>query len=83
MMELEGRSLREFLDWMVRERGLRLQFTSPDLAGAASEISLNGSIDGMTLDQALESVLPTCRMAHRINGDVLVVQPISVAPETP
>ncbi len=74
MMQIEGRSLREFLDWMVRERGLRLRFASDVLAESASEATLKGSIDGMTLDQALESVLTTCRMRHRIQQDALFVE---------
>ena len=79
LMELEGRSLREFLDWVVRERGLRLRFASPDLADSALEITLNGSIEGMTLDQAMESVLPTCRMIHRIERDVLIIERLAAA----
>ncbi len=79
MLALEGRSLQEFLEWVARERGLRLQFASADLAGSAPGIALNGSIDGMTLDEALESVLLTCRMSHRIEGDVLIVRSSSVA----
>ena len=74
MMELGGRSLQEFLDWMARERGLQLRFASPEVAASAPGIVLNGSIDGMTLDEALESVLPTCRMSHRIEGDALLIR---------
>ena len=77
MMHLEGRPLVEFLEWMARERGLRLRFTSGDIAQSASEITLNGSIAGMTLDQALDSVLPTCRMSHRIERNDLVVEPLA------
>ena len=76
MMEVEGRSLREFLDWVVRERGLRLRFARPGLSDSASRITLNGSIEGMSLDQALEAVLPTCRMVHRLERDVLLVEPM-------
>lgn len=75
-MAIEGRFLGEFLDWMARERGLGLRFGRDDLAASASTIRLNGSIDGLTLDQALESVLPTCGMRHRIEGGLLVVEPL-------
>jgi len=78
-MAIEGRFLREFLDWMARERGLGLQFRRNDLAASASTIRLNGSIEGLTLDQALESVLLTCGMRHRIEGGLLVVE----APDGP
>jgi ferric-dicitrate binding protein FerR (iron transport regulator) len=80
MMEIEGRSLREFLSWISRERGLGLRFDGRDLETSASTIRLKGSIDGMTLDQALESVLPTCGMRHRIEGGLLVLEPLDSPP---
>jgi len=79
MMAIEGRTLREFLDWVGRERGLVLRFAGAELAASASAIRLSGSIDGMTFDQALDSVLPTCRMGHRIEGDHLVIEPLAGA----
>jgi ferric-dicitrate binding protein FerR (iron transport regulator) len=80
MMEIEGRSLREFLDWMARERGLALRFGDGGVAAAVPTIRLNGSIAGMTLDQALESVLLTCRMRHRVEADLLVVEALDDPP---
>lgn len=75
-MDLEGRSLREFLEWVARESGRRLRLASPELAASASTITLNGSIEGMTLDQAVASVLATCGMAHRTEGNALIVEAI-------
>ena len=72
-MDLEGRSLREFLDWMARERGLRLEFASASLARIAPETMLNGSIEGMSLDDALASVLAAAGMRYGIHGDALIV----------
>jgi len=74
MLDIDGRALQQFLEWMARERGLRLGFESPEVAGSAPGIVLNGSIQGMTLDQALESVLSTCRLSSRIDGDILLVR---------
>jgi hypothetical protein len=71
MLEIDGRSLQTFLEWIARERGLRLHFATPREAAAAPGIRLTGSVAGMTLDQALDSVLATCQMSHRIEGDVL------------
>jgi ferric-dicitrate binding protein FerR (iron transport regulator) len=73
MLRLEGRSASEFLAWAARERGLTLRFESRGLEDAARSIRLNGSIERMTLDQALDSVLPTCRMAYRIDHGELIV----------
>ncbi|HKQ60778.1 MAG TPA: FecR family protein, partial [Candidatus Polarisedimenticolaceae bacterium] len=74
MMRLEGRTLREFTAWVARERGLELRFAGPAAAEAAERIRLNGSIDGMTLEEALDSVLPTCRMSYRIEDAALVIR---------
>jgi ferric-dicitrate binding protein FerR (iron transport regulator) len=73
MMEIEGRSLLDFLEWVVRERGVRLQFTDAALARRAPEIVLKGSIAGMTLEQATASVLATCGAIHRWDDGALVV----------
>ncbi|MBD3869198.1 MAG: FecR domain-containing protein [Acidobacteria bacterium] len=73
MMEIEGRPVLEFLEWIVRERGLQLQFEDPALYSSAGETDISGSIDGMSLDQALEAVLPTCGMTYRIHNGTLTV----------
>ena len=73
MMEIEGRSLLEFLNWVVRERGVRLRFADAGLAGQAPTIVLRGSIAGMTLEEATASVLATCGATHRWDEGALVV----------
>jgi len=62
--DLQGRSLREFLDWYARERGVRLELVGEGLPLAAGTILLGGSIEGMTLEEAIDSVLATAAM-HR------------------
>lgn len=73
MIEIEGRSLLEFLDWIVRERGARLEFSDAELVEKAPTIVLRGSIAGMTLDQATASVLMTCGVNYRWEPGILVV----------
>jgi ferric-dicitrate binding protein FerR (iron transport regulator) len=73
MMEIEGRSLLDFLDWVVRERGVRLRFADAGLAGRAPTILLKGSIAGMTLEEAAASVLATCGATPRWEEGALVV----------
>ncbi len=75
-MTIEGVSLRKFLDGMARERGLALHFDPEGLAASAATTTLSGSIAGMTSDDALSSVLPTCRMRHSIEGGVLLIEPM-------
>ena len=74
MMAIDGRTLPEFLAWFGRERGLEIRYADRDLAAAAAAIRLNGSIDGMTLDESLASVLAISRLEHRIEGTSLFIE---------
>ena len=76
MLELDGRSARAFLDWIARERGWKLAFADEFVARAADEIVLGGTASRLTVEEALDAVLPTCRMTHRVEGGVLVVAAI-------
>jgi ferric-dicitrate binding protein FerR (iron transport regulator) len=73
MPDLEGRSARAFLEWVARERGWTLAFADEAVARAAGEVVLGGTVQGLTLDEALDAVLPTCRMSYRIERGVLVI----------
>jgi ferric-dicitrate binding protein FerR (iron transport regulator) len=72
-LEIDGRTAAEFLHWAARERGVRLEYSSPALADTAQAVVLHGSVRGMTVDQALITVLPTCRLRHRFAGELLIV----------
>lgn len=70
--DLEGLSAQEFLGWAAREGGWRLEkegLSSYELA----EIRLSGSIEGLTLVESLEVVLPSCGLSHRIQKGALIV----------
>lgn len=71
VLDLEGRTAAEFLHWAAREGGWTLSFQDTRVERAASEIVLGGTIEGLTPRQALDAVLPTCRMIHRIDEGVL------------
>lgn len=73
MPELEGLSVRAFLDRITREGGWALHFANEEAARHAAETVLQGSVSGMTPEQALEAVLPTCGMIHRIEEGRLIV----------
>jgi hypothetical protein len=72
-MAIEGRTLQEFLDWVARERGVRVRFENVEIAAKAPGIVLNGSIEGMTLEQAAASVLATSGLTGRWEPGALVV----------
>lgn len=73
LRDLRGRSAREFLDWLARERGWSLRFRTPEAEQAAGTITLSGSIQGLDLEEALDAVLPTCGMASEVHEGVLTV----------
>jgi len=73
MPDLEGLTARAFLDWIARERGLRLAFADEAVARAAGETVLGGTVKGLTPGEALDAVLPTCRMTHQVEEGVLLV----------
>ncbi len=73
MPDLEGLTAREFLDWVARERAWTLAFTDEGVARSAEEIVLGGSAARLTLDEALDAVLPTCGLTYRVADGVLVV----------
>ena len=66
MIAINGRSLQQFLEWAARERGLHLEFETPATAAAARTIVLSGSVEGMTVDEAVEAVLATSQLSHRV-----------------
>jgi ferric-dicitrate binding protein FerR (iron transport regulator) len=72
---LEGRSLPEFLAWVGRETGWQVRWrdggTLPDGIGGV----LHGSVEGMPPEQALAAVLPTCGLAHRLDGGTVILFP--------
>jgi ferric-dicitrate binding protein FerR (iron transport regulator) len=78
--DIEGLTAEAFLRWAARERGLFLVYLDEDAERAAVETKLSGTIQGLTLEEALGAVLPTCRMTYSIGEDALAVA-VAVEPE--
>lgn len=73
--DLAGKTLAEFLAWFTRETGYGVAFEG-DSAARASQITLQGSIDGMSPEEALEAVVPATGFDARVvDGRVVVRQP--------
>ena len=72
-LEIDGRTAREFLEWIARERGFSLAFRDEAAARHAERTILEGTIAGLTLDQALAAVLPTCGLDHTAEDGLLLV----------
>lgn len=71
---IEGRTLGEYLDWLSRETGWRVQFADPSIARNAPTIILHGSVAGLRPDETPPAVLPTCGLRHRLSDSTLVIE---------
>ncbi len=71
--EIEGRSLRAFLDHTAAERGWALRYASREAAAIADRTILHGSVDGLGAEQALDATLVASGLAYRLRAGELVV----------
>ncbi len=71
---VEGITLGAFLDWASRESGRLWRFVDPGSRDQADECVIHGSIEGLTVDEALSTFLPSCGFRHRVDGDVLLIE---------
>jgi ferric-dicitrate binding protein FerR (iron transport regulator) len=70
---LDGRPLPEFLAWAEREGGRTIRFADPALERANTATIVYGAIDSLTVEEALDVVLPSCGLARRTDGDVITI----------
>jgi hypothetical protein len=70
---IEGRSLRAYLDHTATEHGWTVRYASAAVAAAASRIVLHGSVEGLSAEQALDVVLASSGLEHRLrDGELLI-----------
>jgi ferric-dicitrate binding protein FerR (iron transport regulator) len=71
--QLEGRPLPEFLGWAEREGGRPIRFADPALERANAATIVYGAIERLTVEEALDVVLPSCGLARFTDGDVITI----------
>ena len=71
--QLEGRPLPEFLAWAEREGGRPIRFADPALERATAATIVYGAIERLTVEEALDVVLPSCGLARFVEGDVITI----------
>lgn len=71
--QVEGRPLPEFLAWAEREGGRPIRFADPALERANAATIVYGTIDRLTVEEALDVVLPSCGLARRSDSDVITI----------
>lgn len=57
--DIENQSLAAFLQWIARETGRHVVYSTPQAEAAAAGVKLRGSIAGLDADAALAAVLST------------------------
>jgi ferric-dicitrate binding protein FerR (iron transport regulator) len=57
--DIENQTLAAFLQWIARETGRHVVYSSPQAEAAAAGVKLRGSIEGLDADAALAAVLST------------------------
>ncbi len=73
MLDIEGATVREFLEWLVRERGWQLELADPHTAALVDSVVLHGSIAHVTPAEAPDVVLPSTGLDYRVSRGKLVV----------
>ncbi len=71
--ELEGRTCIDFLNWVARETGRRLEFDSPEARRVASEGTVHGSVTVEPLS-SLGYVLSTCDLDSHVEGETIYIR---------
>jgi ferric-dicitrate binding protein FerR (iron transport regulator) len=62
LFDIDNQTLSSFLQWIARETGRRIVYSSPKAQAAAAEVKLRGSIAGLDADSALAAVLSTTQL---------------------
>lgn len=75
-LDIEGQTLRSYLEWVSRETGWRVRYADPALAESAATIELHGTIEGLAPDESASVVLPGSGLDYRVeSGTLLVTRP--------
>lgn len=72
--EIEGRTVRQVLDWFSRETGLAVRYQGPVVERIDSVITA-GAVEGLTPAEILEAVLPGAGLSFRIEEGTVMVTP--------
>jgi len=74
---LEGRSVEDFLAWAARETGRVVVFASHEAAERARAVTLSGTVEGLTPDEAVGAVLSTTSLRAEIEAGRIRVEPVA------
>jgi ferric-dicitrate binding protein FerR (iron transport regulator) len=71
---LEGRSVEDFLVWAARETGRTIVYASSDAARQARSVTLRGTVEGLSPDEAVQAVLSTTSLQTELGAEQIRVE---------
>jgi FecR protein len=71
--EIDNRELADFLGWVARETGRRVEFADERARDVAAHTLLHGSVQGLAPLTALEQVLSTTSLRYEVQDGVIRV----------
>ncbi len=72
-IDIDGRSLADFLAWAGRELGHEIEYADAGIEADASQIVVHGSIAGLPPIQALRAVLATTHLQATVDDGRIVI----------
>lgn len=66
---IEGRNVEEFLVWAARETGRTIVYVTPEAGSQARAITLSGTVEGLSPDEAVMAVLSTTSLRPEIGTE--------------
>jgi len=72
-LDINDRTVAEFLEWLSRENGWRVIFATASLQRDAQSIQISGSIDGLNAEEALASVMATVAWTYTLADGVVTI----------
>jgi hypothetical protein len=73
-LDIEGRTLHSFLDWVARETGWEVRYADEALERSARGIRLHGTIEGLRPDESLGVILQGSGLDYDAEDGVVVVR---------
>jgi ferric-dicitrate binding protein FerR (iron transport regulator) len=74
--DIEGRTLAAFLAHLTREHGWTIRFSSPVVERTAADTVLHGSIDGLSAEDSLATVVPAAGLRYALrDGELTLTAP--------
>lgn len=70
---IENRSLADFLAWVARETGRRLDYATPQSEAEARRVVLRGSVADLTPENALAAVLSTTHLRGELSDGRIAI----------